>query len=384
MVSLPLTPHRVRFSKIEHTFTTDEAITNLGSLKFSQSNRMPDPKDPSRIVTTTTTTTFSMAKEMARSVCNKFLEARFVETCEGKADFNSKSSVWQLTPKGMRVLNRFCNRNGIHQRHVNDVLDSPRNMMQLVILEREPDTDKLNHDRAMIEVIFRRFTSDIPNVKASSSASDNESLNEYATGLVGVRMIKSRKVTDKDTPYILNGKSAIDWLMNCCMVVDKRECYELANLFLAHELIAPVMDERHPTERHHPHQARFQPVKTSHYHVTEKGMKLAGWIRSPNGSVNGDATIVSKLPPGVSRDSNTNRMTVIIRDPALRLLFREFLQETHCEENLTFYLDVKDFLVDYGVAKRSTPTRLDLIRENLASAYSMFRLLFLSHSQLLI
>jgi hypothetical protein len=33
---------------------SEEAINNLGSLKFSQSNRMPDPKDPSRIVTTTT------------------------------------------------------------------------------------------------------------------------------------------------------------------------------------------------------------------------------------------------------------------------------------------------------------------------------------------
>jgi hypothetical protein len=57
MVSLPLTSHRVRFSRHEHSFTTDEALTNLGSLKFSQSNRMPDPKDPTRIVTTTTTTT---------------------------------------------------------------------------------------------------------------------------------------------------------------------------------------------------------------------------------------------------------------------------------------------------------------------------------------
>jgi len=376
MVSLPLTPHRVRFSKLEHTFTTDEAITNLGSLKFSQSNRMPDPKDPSRIVTTTTTTTFSMAKEMARSVCNRFLEARFIESCEGKIDFNSKSAVWQLTPKGMRVLTRFCNRNGIHQRHVNELLDSPRNMMQLVILEREPETDKLNHDRAMIEVIFRRFGGETPNVKTSSASSDNESLNEYATGLVGVRMIKSRKPTDKDTPYILNGKSAIDWLMDCCMVVDKRECYELANLFLAHELIAPIMEERHPTERHHPHQARFQPVKTAHYFITEKGMRLAGWMRTPSGSVNGDPmnmALAVKLPPGVARDSNTNRMTIIIRDPALRLLFREFLQETHCEENLTFYLEVKAFLVDYGVAKRSQPQRLDLIRETLASAYSKTR-----------
>jgi hypothetical protein len=65
MVSLPLTAHRVRFRMIDFTFTSDEAITNLGSLKFSQSNRMPDPKDSSRVVTTTTTTTFSMAKELA-------------------------------------------------------------------------------------------------------------------------------------------------------------------------------------------------------------------------------------------------------------------------------------------------------------------------------
>ncbi|GAB7344902.1 hypothetical protein MBLNU457_3339t1 [Dothideomycetes sp. NU457] len=375
VVSLSLTPHRVRFSRIEHTFTSEEAITNLGSLKFSQSNRMPDPKDPQRIVTTTTTTTFSMAREMAQSICVKFLEARFIESCEGKTDFNARSSVWQLTPKGMRVLHRFCSRNGIMQRHVLELLDSPRNVMQLVILEREADTDKLVHDRAIVEVVFRRFVGESgPNVKVSSAASDEGSLSDYATGLVGVRMIKSRKPQDRENPYIFNGRSAIDWLLDCCMVVDRRECLELANLFVAHELVAPVMDERVPEERHHPHHSRFQPVKTAHYFVTTKGMKLAGWMRSsPTQSFSGESgRIQVKLPPGVARDSNTNRMTIILRDPALRLLFREFLQETHCEENLTFYLEVKNFLIDYGVAKRANPQRLDLTRETLASAYSLY------------
>lgn len=71
---LPLSAHRVRLTKVEHTFLSEDAINNLGSLKFSQSNRMPDPKDPSRIVTTTTTTTFSMARDMARSICQRFLD----------------------------------------------------------------------------------------------------------------------------------------------------------------------------------------------------------------------------------------------------------------------------------------------------------------------
>ncbi|KAI5275032.1 RGS-domain-containing protein [Aureobasidium subglaciale] len=367
MVSLPLTPHRVRFTKVEHTFTTDEALTNLGSLKFSQSNRMPDPKDPSRIVTTTTTTTFSMAKEMARTVCNRFVEARFVESLDGKTDFSSRSSVWQLSPKGMRVLTRFCQRNGIHQRHVNELLDSPRNTMQLVILERVPDNDNINIDRGTIEVVFRRFCGEEgPNLKSTATA-DSESIHDYATGLVGVHMMRSRKQFEKDTPYMFTGKSALDWLMDCCMVVNRKEACDIAQQFMVHQLIVNLTEERNS-----PAASRFQPLKTAHYGVTEKGMRIAGWVRSPNGSINGEPVVV-KLPPGVARDSNTTRMSQIIHDPAQRLVFREFLQETHCEENLTFYLEVRSFLLDYNSAKRSVPApRLDLIRETLASAYSLY------------
>lgn len=326
---------------------------------------MPDPKDPSRIVTTTTTTTFSMAREMARTVCNRFVEARLVESLDGKQDFASRSSVWQLTPKGMRVLTRFCQRNGIHQRHVNELLDSPRNMMQLVILERENDSDIPNFDRGTIEVIFRRFVGEAgPNLRNTTTA-DSDSVHEYATGLVGVRMIRARKQIEKETPYMFTGKSAVDWILDCCMVVNRKEAFELAQQFLVQGFVTPVSDDRSLQV------GRFQPVKNAHYGVTEKGMKVAGWVRSPNGSVNGEITAASKIPAGVARDSNTSRMSAIIHDAALRLLFREFLQETHCEENLTFYLEVRGFLQDYGVAKRATPApRLDLIRETLASAYS--------------
>ena len=376
MVSLPLTPHRVRFSRIEHTFTAEEAITNLGSLKFSQSNRMPDPKEPSRIVTTTTTTTFSMAKEMARSVCMRFVDARLIQSLESKTDFHSKGSVWQLTPKGMNILGRFCQRNGIRQRHVDDLLDSPHNMMQLVTLEREIDTDRINHDRATVDVLFRRFAGDAgPNIKVSSGgASETESLNEYATGLVGVRMERSRR-SEKDTPYLFNGRAAFDWLMDCCTVVDKREVFELANLFMEHELIEPAGDDRHTiTVNTQPHsKTRFTASKHVLYAVTARGMRVAGWVTSPNGTVNEKATVQQNIPAGVARDSNTNRMTIIIRDPALRLLFREYLRETHCEENLAFYIEVQAFLSEHARTKRaSTPPDPENVRETLASAYSLY------------
>ena len=382
MVSLPLTPHRVRFQKVDHTFTSEEAINNLGSLKFSQSNRMPDPKDPSRIVTTTTTTTFSMAKEMARSVCQRFMDARFVEPADNKATpvFPLKNAVWQLTPKGMHVLTRFCQRNGINQRHVLDLLDSPRNTMQLVILERDGSSDKLSHDRATIEVIFRRFAGqEGPNVKNSTSASDNDSLSDYYNGLVGVKMAKERKILDRVVPNTLTGKAAVDWLMDCCTTVDRREVYEIAELFVSHGLIWAVVEDKVYAHQN-PGAARFQPTKNAIYGLTEKGQRVAGWIareESPSGENGRDGMNGVRAPNKVTRDSNNNRLNIIVNDAALRLLFREFLRDTHCEENLAFYLEVREFTRSYDASERAKAfNKLDAIRENLAAAYGeSFRLL---------
>lgn len=379
VVSLPLGPHRVRFQRVDHTFTSEEAINNLGSLKFSQSNRMPDPKDPSRIVTTTTTTTFSMAKEMARSVCQRFMDARFIEPADGKpvGAFTLKGALWQLTPKGMHVLTRFCQRNGISQRHVSEVMESPRNTMQLVILERDLISDKLSHDKATVEVIFRRFVGqDGPNLKSTTASSDSDSLNDYYNGLVGVKMAASRRIVDRNIPNTFTGKAAVDWLMDCCTTVDRRESYEVAESFVTFGLIWAAQDDK-PFIHQNPGASRFQPTKNAIYGITNKGQMIAGWINresSPPAESRGESS--TKMSNTRSdgrngpRDSNTNRLLIIVSDAALRLLFREFLRDTHCEENLSFYLEVREFTKTYDNAeKQKAFTRLDSIRENLAAAY---------------
>ncbi|KAL8932302.1 MAG: hypothetical protein Q9216_006893 [Gyalolechia sp. 2 TL-2023] len=378
IVSLPLSAHRVRFQKVEHTFTSEEAINNLGSLKFSQSNRMPDPKDPSRIVTTTTTTTFSMAKEMARSVCQRFMDARFIESADGKiiSSFPLKNAVWQLTPKGMHVLTRFCQRNGINQRHVLDVLDSARNTMQLVILERDSSSDKLSHDRATIEVIFRRFAGqEGPNLKTSVTSSDSDSLSDYYNGLIGVKMARERKILDHVFKNTFTGKAAVDWLMDCCTTVDRREVYEIAELFVSHGLVESVLEDKVFIHQN-PGATRFQPTKNAIFTLSEKGERVAGWradetqcddVHTTTKTSNG------KKDRGAPRDSNTNRLQAIVNDAALRLLFREFLRDTHCEENLAFYLEVRDFTISYDRAEsRGSFIRADAIRENLAAAYGLY------------
>lgn len=249
--------------------------------------------------------------------------------------------------------------------------------MQLVILERDGTTDKLSHDRATIEVIFRRFAGqDGPNIKNSVSASDNDSLSDYYNGLVGVKMAKERKILDRVVSNTMTGKAAVDWLMDCCTTVDRREVYEIAELFVSHELIWAVVEDKV-----YAHQntgaSKFQPTKNAIYGLKNKGQRIAGWIAreaSPTGGEshekNCDTRRDNKATP---RDSNNNRLNIIVNDPALRLLFREFLRDTHCEENLAFYLEVREFTRSYDNAERANLfTRLDAIRENLAAAYGLY------------
>ncbi|KAF2642424.1 RGS-domain-containing protein [Massarina eburnea CBS 473.64] len=360
MVSLPLTPHRVRFRMIDCTFTSDEAITNLGSLKFSQSNRMPDPKDSSRVVTTTTTTTFSMAKEMARSVCTKFLEAKFIESVEGKVDFQSKSSVWQLSPKGIHILERFCSRNGIQSSHVKHVIESPRNPHQLVILERNTSTDKLHSDEGTVEIIFRRFVGPVPN----EVHSDTDSVHEFAKCDVGIKTMKHKPTATRPYEYTINGRNASEWLMDCSTMVDRRESIEICSMFLQLGLIAPV-DSRNSAEK-------FQGLKQVQYFITQHGERVAGWSIADGASAASDAS-ASKARDGATRDSNSNRTNVIIRNPSWRLLYREFLKDTMCEENLSFYLEVQEFNHQYRAAVNAQgENKIETIRETLAAAYGLY------------
>ena len=353
---------------------------------------MPDPKDPSRIVTTTTTTTFSMAREMARSVCQRFLDARFIESADGKQakEFTMKGSVWQLTPKGIHVLERFCSKNGIQQKHVTELVNSPRNTMQLVILERDSATDKLSSDRSTIEVIFRRFVGQNgPNIKNSTSSADSDSLSEYKDGIAGVRMASERKVgSPPRTVYqTFTGKAATDWLMDCCTTVDRRETTEIASLFLDQELIWCIQSDRAYMAQYgqdKERESKFQPTKHAIYQLSQKGKDVINMTARERTSES-EGTSSSAVRAGVSRDSNTQKLDKILTDAALRLLFRENLRDTHCEENLSFYLDVDEFLKSCRTAiKANSPSRsksnasssgqssLDAVKETMASAYGIY------------
>lgn len=373
---LPLSAHRVRFAKVEYTFISEDAINNLSSLKFSQSNRMPDPKDSSRVVTTTTTTTFSMAKDMARNICQRFIEARFIESADGKYQqiYTLKGSVWQLTSKGVTVLDRFCSRNGIQQKQVAELVALMSS--QLLIMERDLQTDKLIHDRPTVEVIFRRFAgAEGRNIKPTASAADSESLQDYKDGLTGVKMAAERKVNGKTYRDTFTGKATTDWLMDCTTIIDRRETVEMATLFVEYDLIEPIVQDKSFVTQN-PSCNLFQPTKYAIYQVSQRGKDLLSGA-SARGRPSESEGGTGSQKNGIARDSNTQRLDKILKDPALRLLFRENLHETHCEENLSFYCDVDEFVRSCKAAvriaqKNPSATSMDGIKEIMAQAYGIY------------
>lgn len=316
-----------------------------------------------------------MAKDMARSICQRFLEARFIESADGKYQqvYAMKGQVWQLTPKGICILDRFCSRNGIQQKQVGELIGS--SLTQLVILERDAQTDKLISDRGTIEVIFRRFIgANGPNIKSTVSSADSDSLSDYRDGLTGVKMAAERKVGGKTFKDTFTGKAATDWLMDCCTTVDRRETIELASLFVEYDLIEAVQQDRSYMQQF-PGNPLYQPTKHAIYQLTARGKDIISGGGSRGRSSEGDTASVSR--PGIARDSNTQRLDKILNDAALRLLFRENLRETHCEENLSFYLDVDEFVRSCKLAIRAAQknpgaTSMDGIKEIMAQAYGIY------------
>ncbi|KAL0958495.1 hypothetical protein HGRIS_000634 [Hohenbuehelia grisea] len=60
-------------------------------------------------------------------------------------------------------------------------------------------------------------------------------------------------------------------------------------------------------------------------------------------SITSAVTSSNTTPSLHTRESNATRLLYILNQPRLRALFRDFLRESWCEENLSFWLDVGDF-----------------------------------------
>jgi len=412
IVSLELTSNKQFFRTFHNSFTTDDAARNLASLKFSQSNRGPDPREPSRIVTTTTTTTFSMTREMAKAMCQQFMDARLIENAaDPGSNLFKDRGVYVLTPKGLHVLERFMSKNGISGDHLQPVFASQPICMKLLHLERRSVDDEIIVSHSVITALFRRFVGRQPNYPPEHVDSMDQ-FGRYHERSKGVALmdVTERPVGSKNSvthKCCFAAVTALEWLCDFTSVIGREEAAEMAAQFVRFGLIQLVSDKRKNNDSAIIFTVRgaagggnssisqigeFRCTAKAIYRVTEEGRKLARWDTpdgarpSPNasssnvtaarssddhgtesqtadgGSVSSDAKIHRRISmteklnasheadkKNNQKESNTDRLRYIIEEPQLRSLFRDFLRSNFCEENLSFYLDVQDFKRKFNI-----------------------------------
>ncbi|KAJ4138012.1 hypothetical protein NW754_001371 [Fusarium falciforme] len=120
----------------------------------------------------------------------------------------------------------------------------------------------------------------------------------------------------------------------------------------------------------------FQPTEYAIYQLTQRGKDLVNGSGSRGRASESEGGAVSQRN-GIARDSNTQRLDKILNYPSVRLLFREQLRDTHCEENLSFYQDVDDFVRSCKAATRvaqkaPNTNAMDGIKESMAKAYGIY------------
>ncbi|KAI0092553.1 regulator of G protein signaling [Irpex rosettiformis] len=391
ITTMTLQTNRQFFRNFPNSFLTDDAARNLNHLKFSQSNRGPDPREPSRIVTTTTTTTFSMSRDMAKAMCQHFMDARLIENAAdpGSSLFKERG-VYVLTPKGLHVLERFMSKNCMSgDENLIRVFQTQPICMKLLHLERRSADDEIIVSSGVVTAVFRRFVGRQPNYLPTNFDSLNgfDKYNERSNGVALMDVTEKAAIGKPAVTHknCFSAVSGLEWLCDFTSVIGREEAAEMAAQFVRYGLITLVSDKRRNndsaiifTVRGAPggpnssiaQHGEFRCTNKAIYKITDEGRRMARWDHSehrdsPNSSTTAVSTAarssedISSTTEGAAngkdgerrsrRENNTERLKHIIDEPRLQSLFREYLRQNYCEENLSFYLEVQEFKRKFNI-----------------------------------
>jgi hypothetical protein len=268
------------FRTYAYTFTTDEAAKVMSSLVFIHVHRNPDPTDPSRLIATRTTTTFSMDYATAKNLLQQFLSARLIMSATDATNWAVKDrGLWCPTIKGKYVLEEFTEDTQVD---MSDTLMTALNSApymsigssnggRLITLDRLIDNDdQITFSRPNMTATFKAMMTSLPR--------DALMVDEFS-GIEKNRLSMFQ--------YTFVGMLCIEWLCNRLTIACREEAENVASEFVLFGWIAQVLDKA--DKRHHakPNQHNnsmsfFKTDRDAIYYVTERGCIIMGWKAPPN------------------------------------------------------------------------------------------------------
>jgi len=192
-----------------------------------------------------------MTRDMAKAMNQHFMDARLIENAtDPSSNLFKDRGVYQLTPKGLHVLERFISKNGINSDHLQPVFSSQPICIKLLHLERRSADDEIIVTPSVITALFRRFVGRQPNY-APPADKPLDAFQKYNERSKGITL---NDVTERAQPLV--GKpqqlhkhcfpavTALEWLCDFTSVVGREEAAEMAAQFVRFGLITLVSDKR--------------------------------------------------------------------------------------------------------------------------------------------
>lgn len=234
----------------------------------------------------------------------------------------------------------------------------------------ELSTERLHDENRTSPLAHRFFTNP-----------DSDSHVQYYSTDCGLRISKSKIFGSPKVlfDYCFTTKAIWQWVMDCTDIMYPKEAVSAAALFLKAGLVVPILFP--PSENLN---RKFCISRTSYYTLSRRAWDVVQWntekgIRrsicnfsnllsdDPNKhnsvatSINYKGEMVMTERPGSSL-SDSDRTTVqissqvkdideILRDPGMKYLFRQHLENEFCAENLDAFVDIRKFLKKMSLLK---------------------------------
>lgn len=194
-----------------------------------------------------------MTRDMAKAMCQHFMDARLIENA---ADRNSnlfkERGVFVLTPKGLHVLERFISKNGISAEPLAKVFSSQPICLKLLHLERRSSDDEIIISQAVVTALFRRFAGRNGNYLPEVSGVTMDASQEYHERSKGIPLMdvseRSSAMIGRNNMQVFKhcfqAVTALEWLCDFTSIVGRDEAAEMAAHFVRFGLISLVSDKR--------------------------------------------------------------------------------------------------------------------------------------------
>ncbi|CEP14103.1 hypothetical protein [Parasitella parasitica] len=188
--------HRYMFRNYANTFTSENAIKELGMLKFeSSSSEYHD--EPAA--------TFQMSRDMAKALIQQFLWTRLIENAAESSNKTYRDKgLWRLSSKGLCVLQDFCVKTKKDIGKFVTYVDPSARLIFLIQIERLKENDRLNCRSRYISCLFAIMIASLPlrhnygNESKTMAFEDGHSICSSDSGSTATSSSGSRNVTFSD------------------------------------------------------------------------------------------------------------------------------------------------------------------------------------------